>query len=141
MMRDSVSPVLAAIGVMWCVVMGGWLWFTPMRYVIIIAGGPGQAVTRYRSTGTPGTSSRRAVWAASIRHSGWPISYEEVRAHYPRANTVCEAGEFAYEARRAVPGGMHPLLKDFAPEDFSSTRHANTWRTIKDLQARGLPVW
>ncbi|WP_018685326.1 DnaB-like helicase N-terminal domain-containing protein [Actinokineospora enzanensis] len=29
---------------------------------------------------------------------------------------------------------------NLAPEDFSSSRHANTWRTIKDLQARGLPV-
>lgn len=31
-------------------------------------------------------------------------------------------------------------ILNLAPEDFSSTRHANTWRTIKDLQARGLPV-
>jgi hypothetical protein len=31
-------------------------------------------------------------------------------------------------------------ILNLAPEDFSGSRHANTWRTIKDLQARGLPV-
>jgi len=46
--RIWVSPVLAAVGVMWCVIMGGWLWFTPMRYMVF-PGGPGQAVIRYRS--------------------------------------------------------------------------------------------
>lgn len=46
--RVWVSPVLAAFGVTWCVVIGCWLWFTPMRYVGI-AEDSGQAVTRYRS--------------------------------------------------------------------------------------------
>jgi hypothetical protein len=46
--RVWVSPVLAAVGVTWCVVMGCWLWFTPMRYVGIAADS-GQAVTLYRS--------------------------------------------------------------------------------------------
>jgi hypothetical protein len=43
-----VSLVLAAVAATWCVVMGCWLWFTPMRYVGIAADS-GQAVTRYRS--------------------------------------------------------------------------------------------
>ncbi len=46
--RIWVSPVLAAVGVTWCVVMGCWLWFTPMRYVSI-ASDSGRAVTLYRS--------------------------------------------------------------------------------------------
>lgn len=29
---------------------------------------------------------------------------------------------------------------DLSPEDFGNVQHANTWRTIKDLQARGEPV-
>jgi len=45
--RVWVSPVLAAVGATWSVVMGCWLWFTPMRYVGT-AGGSGQAVTLYR---------------------------------------------------------------------------------------------
>ena len=45
--RVWVSPVLAAVGVTWCVVMGCWLWFRPMRYVGIAADS-GQAVTLYR---------------------------------------------------------------------------------------------
>jgi choline dehydrogenase-like flavoprotein len=57
-----------------------------------------------------------------IPHSGWPIRYEDVAAHYPKANAICEAGECTYDARHAVPGGMHPLLRGFAPVDFTTDR-------------------
>lgn len=53
-----------------------------------------------------------------IEHSGWPIGYEEVRQHYPAANKLCEAGEFEYDARLAVNGGMRPLLRGFSPRHF-----------------------
>lgn len=33
-----------------------------------------------------------------------------------------------------------PEILNLHPQDFTSTRHANLWRTIKDLQAQGLPV-
>ena len=56
-----------------------------------------------------------------IPHSGWPISYANVAAHYPRANSLCEAGDFAYHADQAIPGGMRPLLRDFMPQDFTTT--------------------
>ncbi len=55
-----------------------------------------------------------------VHDSGWPISYHEVATHYPRANALCEAGDFIYDAERAVPGGMRPLLRDFAPVDFTT---------------------
>lgn len=51
-------------------------------------------------------------------HSGWPIGYEDVRHYYPHANKLCEAGEFEYDARLAVDGGMRPLLRGFAPRQF-----------------------
>ncbi len=57
-----------------------------------------------------------------IPDSGWPISYQELAAYYPRANAVCEAGECVYDAERAMPGGMRPLLRDFAPTDFTTGR-------------------
>ena len=57
-----------------------------------------------------------------IPHSGWPIQYEDVAEHYPVANAICEAGDFTYDAKRAVPGGMRPLLREFEPEDFTTER-------------------
>ena len=53
-----------------------------------------------------------------IDHSGWPISYEEVERYYPAANALCEAGDYEYDARLALPGGMRPVLKGFSPLHF-----------------------
>ncbi len=50
---------------------------------------------------------------------GWPIGIEEVMPFYPAANAICEAGDFAYTAQEAFPGGMRPLLKGFAGRHFS----------------------
>jgi choline dehydrogenase-like flavoprotein len=53
-----------------------------------------------------------------LDHSGWPITYDDVEHHYAAANMLCEAGEYEYDARLAVPGGMRPLLRGFAPPHF-----------------------
>jgi choline dehydrogenase-like flavoprotein len=53
-----------------------------------------------------------------IDHSGWPISYDDVERHYAPANALCEAGEYEYDARLALPGGMRPLLRGFASRHF-----------------------
>jgi choline dehydrogenase-like flavoprotein len=53
-----------------------------------------------------------------IDHSGWPIGYADVEHHYAAANALCEAGEYEYDARLAVQGGMRPLLRGFAPRHF-----------------------
>ena len=53
-----------------------------------------------------------------IDHSGWPIGYESVEHYYPAANALCEAGEYEYDARLAVAGGMQPLLRGFTPQHF-----------------------
>jgi choline dehydrogenase-like flavoprotein len=47
-----------------------------------------------------------------ITDSGWPIAYDELSCHYPRAMEYCQAGEFAFtgdciadgERRSALPG-------------------------------------
>jgi choline dehydrogenase-like flavoprotein len=57
-----------------------------------------------------------------IPHSGWPVRYQDVAAHYPKANAICEAGDPIYDAQHAVPGGMRPVLRDFAPVDFTTDR-------------------
>lgn len=53
-----------------------------------------------------------------IDHSGWPIGYDEVEPYYAGANALCEAGEFEYDARLAIQGGMRPLLRGFTPRHF-----------------------
>ena len=53
-----------------------------------------------------------------VDHSGWPIGYDDVEAHYAAANALCEAGAYEYDARLALPGGMRPLLRGFAPRHF-----------------------
>lgn len=53
-----------------------------------------------------------------IPHSGWPIKLDDLQPYYPRANQLCEAGEFAYRAS-AVPG-MRPMIEGFESELFST---------------------
>jgi choline dehydrogenase-like flavoprotein len=57
-----------------------------------------------------------------MSHSGWPISYDDLAKFYPAANALCEAGDFIYDAEKAVPGGMRPLALGFAPHDFTTDR-------------------
>jgi choline dehydrogenase-like flavoprotein len=55
-----------------------------------------------------------------VTDRSWPISYAELSRYYPPANDICEAGEFVYDATRAVPGGMRPMIRGFDPAHFSS---------------------
>jgi choline dehydrogenase-like flavoprotein len=55
---------------------------------------------------------------AWIEHSGWPIRYDDIERYYAQANALCEAGAYEYDARLAIPGGMRPLLRGFAPRHF-----------------------
>ena len=55
-------------------------------------------------------------------HSGWPISYSDVEQYYPAANALCEAGEYEYDARLAVRGGMRPLIAGFTPRALRHER-------------------
>lgn len=62
---------------------------------------------------------RQRSW---MPYSGWPIGPEDLAPWYPKANALCEAGEFDYSANTAVPGGMRPMIAGFAPGDFSTDR-------------------
>ena len=53
-------------------------------------------------------------------NSGWPIGPETLAPWYPPANKLCEAGEYDYDARTAMPGGMKPMIAGFTPADFSA---------------------
>ncbi len=58
-----------------------------------------------------------------IAHSGWPIGMQDVLPYYPRANALCEAGDFAYTAASAFtrPGhGMRPMIEGFDGASYST---------------------
>lgn len=55
-----------------------------------------------------------------IPDSGWPISYEELKKYYRLANSVCEAGAFAYTDAEAFPRGMPPLIESFTSQKVST---------------------
>lgn len=57
-----------------------------------------------------------------IPESGWPISYSALKTYYPAATALCEAGSCHYDADQAVPGGMRPLIRGFAPWNFTTER-------------------
>jgi choline dehydrogenase-like flavoprotein len=59
---------------------------------------------------------------AWMPNSGWPISYDDLAEYYPTANALCEAGSFIYDAGSAIPGGMRPVVRGFAPRDFTTDR-------------------
>ncbi len=55
-----------------------------------------------------------------VPHSGWPIGLEALAPFYPRANRLCEAGEFAYRAGAAFPGVTAPMIAGFDERHFTA---------------------
>ena len=55
-----------------------------------------------------------------VTDHAWPITYDDVTRYYPDANALCEAGDYIYDADHALPGGMKPVIRGFAPAHFSS---------------------
>ena len=35
MWGNRLAPLLSTMSLAWCVLMGGWFWFTPIRYEVI----------------------------------------------------------------------------------------------------------
>jgi choline dehydrogenase-like flavoprotein len=52
--------------------------------------------------------------------SGWPINLDTLLPFYPRANRICEAGEFAYRAGEAFDRPLRPMIDGFHSEHFST---------------------
>ncbi len=55
-----------------------------------------------------------------VPNSGWPISSQTLQPFYPRANQLCEAGEFAYTIEAAFNQPMRPMITDFSSEHFTT---------------------
>lgn len=55
-----------------------------------------------------------------IANSGWPISYQEVAQYYPRASTLCEAGEGDYSGEALFGKDVDELLTGFCSDRVST---------------------
>lgn len=52
--------------------------------------------------------------------SGWPIGLRDIAPFYPRANRLCEAGEFQYRAGDAFPHPLKPVIAGFNSPHFTT---------------------
>lgn len=55
-----------------------------------------------------------------IPDSGWPLGLQELAPFYPRANQLCEAGEFQYQASAAFHRPLEPVIAGFHSEHFTT---------------------
>jgi choline dehydrogenase-like flavoprotein len=55
-----------------------------------------------------------------VPNSGWPITRASLMPFYPKANKLCEAGRFAYDAATALRAPLTPMLTGFDSEHFST---------------------
>ncbi len=55
-----------------------------------------------------------------VQHSGWPINLDALTSFYPKANQLCEAGQFAYTSTSAFNKPLRPMIKGFRSLNFST---------------------
>jgi choline dehydrogenase-like flavoprotein len=55
-----------------------------------------------------------------VAYSGWPITRAALLPFYPKANQLCEAGEFVYDAAEAFRAPLPPMLTGFTSANFST---------------------
>ncbi len=53
-------------------------------------------------------------------HSGWPIDRDTLLPFYPKANRLCEAGDFAYTLAESFDRPLRPMIEGFECPDFST---------------------
>jgi choline dehydrogenase-like flavoprotein len=55
-----------------------------------------------------------------VPHSGWPIDLDALAPFYPKANRLCEAGNFAYSVQQAFAVAPRPMMAGFASAYFTT---------------------
>jgi choline dehydrogenase-like flavoprotein len=53
-------------------------------------------------------------------NSGWPIDGSSLMPFYPKANRICEAGDFAYSVSEAFEQPMRPMIDGFESPHFTT---------------------
>jgi choline dehydrogenase-like flavoprotein len=82
-----------------------------------------------------------------IPFSGWPIEPRDLLPYYPKANRLCEAGDFLYTAAESFSSAPRPMIRGFSgtsfcteklerfscPTDFAA-RYGHKLRTAKNVR-------
>ena len=55
-----------------------------------------------------------------ISNSGWPLDLDALLPYYPRANALCEAGQFAYTVAQSFDRPMRPMIDGFVSAHFTT---------------------
>lgn len=55
-----------------------------------------------------------------IRDSGWPITYEALLPYYVKANYICDAGEYEYDANKVYPGRQNEIIEGMDDHELVS---------------------
>ena len=55
-----------------------------------------------------------------VPHSGWPIGFDDVEPFYPKANRICEAGDYAYTIATAFDHPRKPMIEGFESAHFTT---------------------
>jgi len=53
-------------------------------------------------------------------NSGWPIDRDTLMPFYPKANRLCEAGDFSYTSAEAFDRPLHPMIDGFESSRFTT---------------------
>lgn len=55
-----------------------------------------------------------------MAYSDWPIGRSDLEPFYPKANRLCEAGDFAYTAETAFDRPLKPMIEGFSGGNFTT---------------------
>ncbi|MGR9085630.1 MAG: FAD-dependent oxidoreductase [Gammaproteobacteria bacterium] len=62
-----------------------------------------------------------------VKGSGWPIRFEELARHYPRANYYCHAGDDAYDVATALSNAPSAIVPGFVDDDIVTCSRLERW--------------
>jgi len=98
-----------------------------------------QAVHRTTSNTTEPAATAAQDRTPSAATQRWPVP-DPLRALSAPLRHRAERHLLHLTLHAGTLNTLPAEILSLTPEDFTTTRHANLWRTIKDLHARGLPV-
>ncbi len=68
--------------------------------------------------------------------SGWPISYQELAAWYPKAATYCEIGTPEFQAGVALGSRYRPMVPSLPPDEVIDQDHLERFSSPTDFGRR-----
>ncbi len=81
--------------------------------------GGGSAVWAGRCVPFDAIDFRQRPW---VQESGWPVSEQEMQPYFRRACTLCQIGDFDFDARTVFPGRQQEIIPGLDSEELISSR-------------------